>query len=1044
MRKKRDFPLVNRKDIKMSEVNKVVVGDKTLIDLTNDTVTPEDMLNGVIAHDASGKKIIGTGFKGLESIIFGFPNTPVNNITNFWFKIATVTLDKNYLDVNATLLVELLYANNGNIAGILKCAVRTQAVGNSNYIQDSLIDVFWLVQSKVPLGSGEPEFKVIVDRPNNTGAATASIWGKCSMGYQVVKVSILSNCDRLNYSTSKENVRIFEFVDAIDTDNAQPLPTAQTNRWIKDASYAYLMNPSQHPAMFAEHDPRTDGTPLVGADTDWNTLIKNGSYKVQSATMDKGHNAPVGEYSYGIIFCIYTEHPGSIRIVQLYIPHQPLLYRMWVRIANGGSVDQLTWLDWHAFASDGFPITKNKVNRNTKDANDLLEMNRFSIEELTNTSTNTPYSGTYNYIMNMQGSDKNYGVQIGIPENQSAYRPPDLLTRRKNAGNWNSWASVSKGFMMIYGTNANIVDTEKVWYEIAETSFDTGGHVRNIVLLFTLPYNNKSKKWLGILECNCRSASATDLSHLELTWRLFSSSEGVDQTINPTEDFLAVKTSTATTVKVTIWAKQSRPWTGVQVKALQDGSGGDGDVYQNFWWFVNWPKNSSGKPKPTGNITYPTMSKVLNPAADSDMVGGLVPALLYKTHNGNTTGNLDWNTLVDSGVYKIQNCTMTEAYHAPVGAYPFGTLVVLFTAQDMNSDTGEKRCVQIYVTDGFAAADSNLITGLWIRAGNGNNSVTWRPWYRLWDPNASGGGGGSSEIPDPLEVKEVMFKNSSGKKTGVIKGNNQTNSSGTGLSIIYGSDNTTGEGFVIMNDSPASDDSALVMGNPDGFANKSSIYNSGVFSWPSKALTALKGMATDRNGTDSLSDSSVQECFNVMSAYNGRYLSVGIDCGKKAGWKAITITASYRSSTYGVNLLDLCAEYGLEVKWGTAYKPISASAFNVSSSIRFKENVLNMTEEEALKILQLRVVTFDYKEEYGGKKDCEGLIAEEVIDVDPFHVTTEDWEEDKRPASIDYSTFVPKLIKMVQIQDQKIKSLEQELEEMKLQLLKMEAKILNL
>lgn len=47
--------------------NKVDFGGKTLIDLTNDTVTPETLAEGVTAHDASGEIIEGEaelGFSG--------------------------------------------------------------------------------------------------------------------------------------------------------------------------------------------------------------------------------------------------------------------------------------------------------------------------------------------------------------------------------------------------------------------------------------------------------------------------------------------------------------------------------------------------------------------------------------------------------------------------------------------------------------------------------------------------------------------------------------------------------------------------------------------------------------------------------------------------------------------------------------------------------------------------------------------------------------------------------------------------------------------
>lgn len=41
-------------------INKVVLGDRTLIDLTSDTVTADKILSGYTAHDASGMSITGT------------------------------------------------------------------------------------------------------------------------------------------------------------------------------------------------------------------------------------------------------------------------------------------------------------------------------------------------------------------------------------------------------------------------------------------------------------------------------------------------------------------------------------------------------------------------------------------------------------------------------------------------------------------------------------------------------------------------------------------------------------------------------------------------------------------------------------------------------------------------------------------------------------------------------------------------------------------------------------------------------------------------
>lgn len=49
-------------------VNKVVYTNRTLIDLTNDTVTPDTLKKGYTAHDKSGAPIIGT-FEGDDTDI---------------------------------------------------------------------------------------------------------------------------------------------------------------------------------------------------------------------------------------------------------------------------------------------------------------------------------------------------------------------------------------------------------------------------------------------------------------------------------------------------------------------------------------------------------------------------------------------------------------------------------------------------------------------------------------------------------------------------------------------------------------------------------------------------------------------------------------------------------------------------------------------------------------------------------------------------------------------------------------------------------------
>lgn len=101
------------------------------------------------------------------------------------------------------------------------------------------------------------------------------------------------------------------------------------------------------------------------------------------------------------------------------------------------------------------------------------------------------------------------------------------------------------------------------------------------------------------------------------------------------------------------------------------------------------------------------------------------------------------------------------------------------------------------------------------------------------------------------------------------------------------------------------------------------------------------------------------------------------------------------------------------------YRPISASAFNISSSRRYKENIVDMGEEEANLLDNIKVVKFDYKNRNNGT-NVAGVIAEDVLEILPGVVTTTQIEGNIVADSVDYSKFVPYLIKKVQLLEKKI------------------------
>lgn len=118
---------------------------------------------------------------------------------------------------------------------------------------------------------------------------------------------------------------------------------------------------------------------------------------------------------------------------------------------------------------------------------------------------------------------------------------------------------------------------------------------------------------------------------------------------------------------------------------------------------------------------------------------------------------------------------------------------------------------------------------------------------------------------------------------------------------------------------------------------------------------------------------------------------------------------------------------------GGAYTAVYGASFTNPSSRLVKENIADMTDDEAMKILQLTPVDFDYIEAYGGEKNQHGLIAEDTIDIIPSCVTVPDgYSEDNfdvdngirnEVLAIDYSKLVPYLVKMVQIQQKQIDKL---------------------
>lgn len=105
---------------------------------------------------------------------------------------------------------------------------------------------------------------------------------------------------------------------------------------------------------------------------------------------------------------------------------------------------------------------------------------------------------------------------------------------------------------------------------------------------------------------------------------------------------------------------------------------------------------------------------------------------------------------------------------------------------------------------------------------------------------------------------------------------------------------------------------------------------------------------------------------------------------------------------------------------------VTCVSLTQTSTRKVKENIEELTEDEAKKVLDLQPVIYDFKDnELGTNK--RGFIAEDVIEVIPEIVTT---DEDDEPQGINYTEIIPYLTKMIQIQQKQIEQLEARVKEL--------------
>ena len=110
------------------------------------------------------------------------------------------------------------------------------------------------------------------------------------------------------------------------------------------------------------------------------------------------------------------------------------------------------------------------------------------------------------------------------------------------------------------------------------------------------------------------------------------------------------------------------------------------------------------------------------------------------------------------------------------------------------------------------------------------------------------------------------------------------------------------------------------------------------------------------------------------------------------------------------------------VKIGSSGKLLYTSHAN--SSLRFKHTVQDYEVEDAVRFLEnARPISYYYNFDYDDRQHL-GFIAEELEQVEPRYI---EYDDDGNPESVDYEMIVTTLTKICQLQEQRIKALEDRL-----------------
>lgn len=204
--------------------------------------------------------------------------------------------------------------------------------------------------------------------------------------------------------------------------------------------------------------------------------------------------------------------------------------------------------------------------------------------------------------------------------------------------------------------------------------------------------------------------------------------------------------------------------------------------------------------------------------------------------------------------------------------------------------------------------------------------------------------------------------------------------------------------------------------NPTRVRTAYLLNSSGDTSFPGTLYVSGNNFAGDTSLTTSGGNAVERRIGSRVSGHNSYMF---IEYGGRTGFYRNDYSTEYK------RIIQLATNGNIQIGDVGSYVD-TAGHWHDASSIKIKKNVEDITDKEAIKLLDLRPVKFDFKWSETDKQLQRGLIAEEVEKLFPELVAEQYKDEgdpEFQPKAIDYTGFIPYLIKIIQIQKEDIETL---------------------